>query len=101
MFAQCKHVCIFVSIIYQKYINNLSIKQYTIIMNGKALKKLRLKLPRGYVERLVNDTGISSATIMRVMKGDSSNQVVIDAAIKLATEYQESINTQQEQINSL
>lgn len=70
-------------------------------MTKKECKKLRSKLPRGYVKRLIKETGASSATILRVLRGDSFNHSVIDAAIRLAAEHQEAIKAQQNQIESL
>lgn len=70
-------------------------------MTKKELKKLKSKLPRGYVKMLVNETGLSSATISRVLRGDYFNQKVIDAAIKLAAETKSIVDCQQNKIKSL
>jgi uncharacterized protein YerC len=70
-------------------------------MTKKELKKLRSKLPRGYVKKIQDTCGVSTATISRVLRGDAFNQTILDAAINLALTHQEIIKTQQNQINAL
>jgi len=70
-------------------------------MTKKEFKKLRSRLPRGYVRALAEETGTSLATVVRALRGDSPNMAIVDAAIKMAASYQEMIRNQESQINSL
>jgi putative heme iron utilization protein len=85
----------------QKYIINKSYTQYSNTMTNKEYKKLRSKLPRGYVRVLAKEAKVSAATVLRALRGDSFNQVIIDLAIKMAADHQQTIKNQQHQINSL
>lgn len=51
--------------------------------------KIKAMLPRGYARRIFEETGISLATIYDTINGKSGNQVVIDAAIRIAAEEKE------------
>lgn len=71
-------------------------------MKSRELEKLKSKLPKkGYRIELWKRTGCSMKAIDAVLKGEYENTTIIDAAIELAAEYQDSLKTQTEKINSL
>lgn len=70
-------------------------------MTKDDLNTLRNKLPRGYMKRIKERTGFSEATIWKVLAGDFTNLQIIDAAIDLAREYQDTLSKQTENIKSL
>jgi hypothetical protein len=71
-------------------------------MTTRELSKLKKKLPRGWREemkkRLPNN---SKSAIHQVMSGSYNNDKIIDCAIQLAQEYQESIKARKEKLDSL
>lgn len=71
------------------------------MMTKKGLKNLKRKLPRGYVKRAVEETGMSSITVYRTIKGTKVNLKVLDALIRIANEHQASINCQNDKLKSI
>lgn len=73
------------------------------------LKKLRDSLPSNYAElletklekKLGKEKGLSKSTIYSVMNGVRHNSVIIDAAIELARETKEKLESQKEAIENL
>ncbi len=70
-------------------------------MNKEEREKIKAMLPRGYARRIFLETKISLATIYDTINGKSSNQVVIDAAIRIAAEEKEKVEKNKTLISSL
>ncbi len=68
-------------------------------MNTTELKNLRRKLPKNSYTRLSEATGLSKSFVVKVMRGERSSQVVVDAAQTLADEYEK--NVRENIINSI
>lgn len=71
------------------------------MINASDLKKLRDSLPSNYAELLENKTEFSKSTIYSVMNGVRNNSVIIDAAIDLARDTKEKLESQKEAIENL
>lgn len=71
-------------------------------MKTKELDKIKKKLPRGYRMILWKRLDkYSISTIDSVLRGDFNNEIILDTAIQLAEEYQNTIKERLEKINSL
>lgn len=70
-------------------------------MDTEKLKKLRERLPSGYLAKLNSSTGFSEGYISQVLNGDRDNCQILDAAILLAHETQRAKQRREKQIANL
>lgn len=70
-------------------------------MNQEELKSLREKLPSGYRNKLVEITGYSISSIDATLYGRLMNIKILEAAVVLAAQHQESINELSKKIQQL
>ena len=55
-------------------------------MKKEDIQKMKKWLPRGYAKRIYDETGISFVTIYAVFAGRSTNDKVIEAAMRIVAE---------------
>ena len=71
-------------------------------MTTRELEKLKSKLPKKFrIELWRRLNVVSLSAIDKVLRGDYHNELIINAAIQLAEEYQASQREAKEKINSL
>ncbi len=71
------------------------------MMTDKALEKLKMKLPRGYVKKIAIKAEVSESTVRKVLKGDRNNLSVIKVAIDMAKDNSQQINDAINDLDSL
>lgn len=71
------------------------------MITSSDLKKLRDSLPSNYAELLEKKIGFSKSTIYSVMNGVRNNMEIIDAAIELARDTKEKLESQKKAIENL
>lgn len=70
-------------------------------MTSNDLKRLKAKLPPDWAEKIAASSGFSADMVRKVLRNDRKNPKVIDAAIQIATEYQEELRIKAEIIKSI
>jgi hypothetical protein len=71
-------------------------------MTTRDLDKLKSKLPKKYrIELWKKLNNVSLSAIDKVLRGDYQNELILNAAIQMAEEYQANQKDLKEKINSL
>ncbi len=71
------------------------------MMTTNALKKLKTKLPRGYVKKIATEADVSESTVRKTLSGERNNINVIRVAIDVAKNNSQETNDALKEIESL
>jgi len=77
--------------------NNQAKKVFT----AQELKILRQSLPKGWQDKLAQQFALSPSFVSHILRGHASNELVVLAAVELATQHQNQIKMAKEAILTL
>ncbi len=71
------------------------------MMTKAELKKIKGRLPRGYLKLIAERTGKSESSVYKTLSGLMHNTTILEEAISMAKEHTEHINKLKKQIKAI